>query len=606
MAPHAPKRASQIHAQHPPTYFAGPHKPLSALEESLRFPPELDRSLHAWLGKLTTGMSPASIMLAYQDWLMHLASYPAKQQELALKAATHSESFLHYLTHRLSGNHCEDCIEVDDADNRFRDDAWDSLPFSLYAQSFLLTQDWWRHATTNIHGVSQHHSDMVSFLTRQWLDMCSPANFLPTNPEVLKQTADEAGMNLWRGLIHAAEDVQRFLSNRMPRGAESFTPGEELATSRGKVVYRNALFELIQYKPLTETVHPEPVLIVPAWIMKYYILDLSPHNSMVQYLLQQGHTVFIMSWKNPTRDDAGLGMDDYLKQGALQAVDVVSTILPETPIHAVGYCIGGTLLSMTAAYMARHQDHRLHTLTLFTTQVDFEEAGELMMFVDESQLAYLEDLMWEQGYLEKWQLSGAFNMLRSKDLIWSRVVREYLMGKDAPSFDLLAWNADATRLPYAMHSEYLRKLYLNNDLAEHRYQVDGTTLHLEDISQPVFAVATQKDHIAPWTSVFKLHELLETDLTFVLTSGGHNAGIVSEPGHKGRSYRIAQSRAGNGYRSPDAWCQEATPKDGSWWPQWHTWLAEHSSAPVTPPPMGAPVAGYPPLEDAPGHYVMVK
>lgn len=587
-------------------YFAGPHKPLGSMEESLRLPPQIDRTFHAWLGKLTIGMSPASIILAYQDWLLHLASYPAKQHELGLSAAAHMESFLHYLSYRLAGQPCDACVEVEDTDNRFKDEAWNKLPFAMYAQGFLLMQDWWREATTNIHGVSQHHADIVSFMTRQWLDMISPANFLPTNPEVLEATADQGGMNLLRGAGNAVEDMQRFMENRLPRGTESFELGEDLATCKGKVVYRNQLFELIQYEPATDKVHPEPVLIIPAWIMKYYILDLSPHNSMVRYLLEQGHTVFIMSWKNPTKDDADLGLDDYLQQGVMQAMDAVSTICTNQPIHGVGYCIGGTLLSMAAAYMAKRGDERLKTLSLFTTQVDFEEAGELMMFVDESQLAYLEDLMWEQGYLEKWQLSGAFNMLRPKDLIWSRVVREYLLGKDAPSFDLLAWNADATRLPYAMHSEYLRKLYLNNDLAEHRYRVGDTPIHLEEIKQPVFAVATQKDHIAPWKSVFKLHTLLETDLTFVLTSGGHNAGIVSEPGHPRRYYQTTHSHAGNGYRSPEQWMAKAEQKDGSWWPQWQGWLADQSGDKTTPPKLGAASKGYKPLEDAPGTYVFVR
>lgn len=605
-----------------------PEKALESPTEVLTFPPalvtaktegeiesnaplspfsDIDRSLHAWTGKLTTGMSPASLILAYQDWLLHLSAYPAKRQELRADALEKYEMLLHYAIATLTGKECNACIETEEKDDRFDADAWQKWPFNVYAQTFLLTQDWWKKATENIHGVSQHHTDVLSFMTRQWLDMMSPANFLPTNPEVIEATKEHRGENLLKGFRNWMEDISRFLQNELPRGTEKFELGKGIATSEGKVVYRNHLFELIQYTPKTKQVHPEPILITPAWIMKYYILDLSPENSMVSYLLEKGHTVFMISWKNPSKEDANLGMDDYLKDGLMQAIDAICDIIPKQKIQAVGYCIGGTLLSIAAAAMARNNDHRLKTLTLFTTQVDFEEAGELLMLIDESQLAYLEDLMWEQGYLEKWQVSGAFNMLRSKDLIFSRITREYLLGKDAPSFDLLAWNADATRLPYKMHSEYLRKLYLNNDLAEHRYEVDGKPVHLNDIDLPVFAVATEKDHIAPWESVFKLHALLTSQLTFVLTNGGHNAGIVSEPNHKGRKFLINTVKAGDGYRSPQAWQKEAKEQDGSWWPEWQQWLKGHSSAQkVNTPAIGAPDKGYKVLEDAPGNYVHVR
>lgn len=584
-------------------------KPDGGISETVApfsMPSEIDRTLHAWTGKLTTGMSPASLILAYQDWLLHLSAYPAKRQELRLDGWHKLEMLMRYMAATATGQECDTCIETEEKDDRFEAEAWQQWPFNVYAQGFLLTQDWWKQATSHIRGVSQHHSDIVSFMTRQWLDMLSPANFPATNPEVMETTREQAGQNLIKGVEHWLEDVNRFSQNRLPRGAEEFELGKDLATCDGKVVCRNHLFELIQYTPKTKQVHPEPVLITPAWIMKYYILDLSPENSMVKYLLEKGHTVFMMSWKNPDKEDAALGMEDYLNDGLMQAVDVVSDILPDQKIQGVGYCIGGTLLAIAAASMAKNNDDRLKTLTLFTTQLDFEEAGELLMFIDESQLAYLEDLMWEQGYLEKWQLSGAFNMLRSKDLIFSRITREYLMGKDAPSFDLLAWNADATRLPAKMHSEYLRSLYLSNDLAEHRYKVDGKPVHLNDIDVPVFAVATRKDHIAPWESVFKLHELLDSELTFVLTNGGHNAGIVSEPGHKGRKFQMEKVQAGDGYRSPQSWREKAKEQDGSWWPEWQSWLKDHSGNKVNAPDMGAPKKGYKPLADAPGAYVHVR
>lgn len=576
----------------------------SAYEYPVKLPKELDRNLHTFAGKLSTGLSPASILLAYTDWLAHLSAYPAKQQELLLDAGRKWRDYAAYSAARLSGQNAACCMEPEEQDNRFDDTRWEALPFALYSQGFLLAQDWWQNATQHIRGVSEHHSAMVQFLTRQWLDMLSPSNNLFTNPEVLDQTVKENGRNLQRGLEHWQEDMERLMENRLPRGAEAYELGTDLATAEGTVVYRNHLFELIQYTPQTPRVHPEPILLIPAWIMKYYILDLSPDNSMVRYLVEQGHTVFMISWKNPGREDASLSMEDYLKDGALRAIDLATEITGQ-PVHATGYCIGGTLLAIAAAYLAQEQrgDH-LKTVNFFTTQLDFREAGELLLFIDDSQLAYLEDLMWQQGYLEKWQLSGAFNMLRSKDLIWSRAVREYLLGENEQMFDLMAWNADATRLPARMHSDYLRQLYLNNDLANHRYYVGGTPIYLEHITQPVFSVATEKDHIAPWPSAFKMHELFDTELTFVLTNGGHNAGVVSEPGHKGRRYRVQTRQTQNGYLSAEQWKQEAKEQDGSWWPEWQQWLKARSSHKAAPPEMGGGI--YPPLEDAPGKYVHIR
>lgn len=598
----SPKTASEEN-----TSFWGPHHPIEEVRPAVKLSSKVDRAFHAWTGKLTTGMSPASLILAYQDWLLHLSAYPAKQQDLLIDALLKANNLWSYALAQLSGYPCAVCIEAEKKDDRFQGSAWRKLPFALYAQNFLLVQEWWKRATSNIHGVSKHHTDIVSFMTRQWLDMLSPSNFLMTNPEVLQITLEQRGKNLLQGLHNALEDLRRLLTNAPARGTEKFRPGHEVATCEGKVVYRNSLFELIQYAPCTDQVLPEPILIAPAWIMKYYILDLSPENSMVKYLLEKGHTVFMISWKNPTQENADWGMRTYLKEGILQAIEIVSQIVPSSPqLHGVGYCIGGTLYAIAAAFMAHQKDPRLKTLTLFTTQLDFEEAGELLMFIDESQLAYLEDLMWEQGFLEKWQVSGAFNMLRSKDLIWSRMVREYLKGEEGQMFDLMAWNTDATRLPYRVHSTYLRRLYLNNDLAEHRYDSDGVPIYLENIKLPVFAIATKKDHIAPWKSVFKLHTLLGAPLTFVLTSGGHNAGIVSEPGHKGRSFQIKTTCPGDAYQTPEEWMRTTKLKEGSWWSSWHLWLKKYSGAPCDPPSMGAPEKNLPPLDAAPGPYVHLR
>jgi len=343
---------------------------------------------------------------------------------------------------------------------------------------------------------------------------------------------------------------------------------------------------------------------VPAWIMKYYILDLSPHNSLVKFLVDRGHTVFAISWKNPTYEDGDLGMNDYVRLGLMDAIDAVSAIVPGAPLHAAGYCIGGTLLAIGAAAMARDDDHRLKTVTLFTAQTDFAEPGELALFVDESQVTYLEDLMRDQGYLDTRQMAGAFQMLRSNDLVWSRMVRNYLMGERTPMTDLMAWNADGTRMPHRMHSEYLRSLYLRNDLAEGRFKVGVGPVALSDVRAPIFCVGTDRDHVAPWRSVYKLHLLTDTEITFVLASGGHNTGVVSEPGDARRSYRVMKRARDGKYVDPDAFLAVAPRHEGSWWLEWQRWLADHSSEQVAQPVMGAPKKGYPPLAAAPGAYVM--
>ena len=564
----------------------------------------LDRAWNARLARLTLGVTPWGLASTYAAWATHLAGAPGKQAELVEKGMRKAARFALFAGTALRGAEADACIRPLPHDRRFDGARWRDWPWNVVQQSFLLTQQWLHNATTGVPGLTPHQEHVVSFVSRQLLDIVSPSNFVATNPEVLHRTVERGGANLMQGARNFLEDWERAVSGKPPVGAEDYVPGRQVAVTEGRVVHRNRLIELIQYAPRTEKVKAEPILIVPAWIMKYYILDLSPANSLVRWLTEQGFTVFMISWRNPTAEDRDLGMADYLSLGVGAALDAIGRIVPERKVHAVGYCIGGTLLSIAAAAMARDGDDRLATLTFFATQTDFTEAGELMLFVGESEVTFLEDMMWDQGYLDTRQMAGAFQLLRSNDLIWSRYVREYLMGERPAMFDLMAWNADATRMPYRMHSEYLRRIFLGNELAQGRYEVGGQPVALIDIRVPIFCVSTVSDHVAPWKSVYKLHLLTDTDVTFVLTDGGHNTGIVSEPGRADRRYRIRTKRERDRHLSPEHWLREAETREGSWWPAMAAWLAERSSAEVAPPPPGGPEGRT--LGPAPGTYVFQR
>ncbi len=543
--------------------------------------------------------------MAGHDWWMHLAFSPDKILSLQKSFFKKTAQVGWYGMQVAAGKETKPLALPSPGDRRFESEAWQGRPFNFMYQGFLLYEDWWEEATSDVRGVSPHHQDVVSFMARQCLDVFSPSNNPLTNPDVIAATVSKGGANCWHGFLYWMDDVSRSAADRSPAGTEAFKVGENIAATKGKVVFRNRLIELIQYSPTTSEAYAEPVLIVPAWIMKYYILDLSTGNSLVKYLVDKGHTVFMISWKNPDASDRDLGMEDYVHLGLEEALKAVKAITGQ-PVHAVGYCIGGTLLSIMAATLARNDDGALKTMTLFAAQTDFEEPGELQLFIDDSQLSFLEDVMWQQGYLDKSQMAGAFQMLRSNDLIWSRLVNDYLQGKRQGMNDLMAWNADATRMPYRMHSEYLNTLFLKNDLAENRYSVNAIPVALEDIRIPTFSVGTLRDHVAPWKSVYKINLQVEADVTFVLTSGGHNAGIVSEPGHKGRTYQIATKLRDARYIPPGQWQRQTPVKEGSWWEAWQQWLVDHSEGKRKPPAMGNDAKGCTPLDNAPGTYVFLK
>jgi polyhydroxyalkanoate synthase subunit PhaC len=559
----------------------------------LASPADVDRILHYWQSRFTGGRSPTTVPLAFLDWAAHAMNAPFQTAELGRTAIAQWGRLMRIAIGT------EGPITPPPDDRRFASPAWLQAPYHLLTQAVLLGEEWCANLVHSPSGVGLRNERMVAFTVRQWLDLISPSNVPWLNPEVIEATRATKGRNLLIGLDNYLHDLADW-----QRGAPrvGFKVGKDLAITPGKVVYRNELIELIQYAATTAKVGAEPVLIVPAWIMKYYILDLSQNNSMIRWLVAQGHTVFAISWRNPGVDMRDTALDDYRAQGVMAAIDAVRAICGDAKIHAAGYCLGGTLLTITAATMARDDDHRLASMTLFAAQTDFTEAGELQLFITEDQLSFLGDVMKTQGYLSGEQMGGAFQMLQSNDLIWSRAVRRYLLGQHDKPFDLMAWNADGTRLPARMHIEYLRQLFLRNELAEGRFSVAGRPLALDDIKLPMFVVGTERDHISPWRSVFKLHLLNDGELTFVLTSGGHNAGIVSEPGHPYRHFRIRVRAHGGRTLGPDEWEHDTAPREGSWWVEWNKWLDDRSTGQVDPPRMGA--AGFIPICDAPGTYVL--
>jgi polyhydroxyalkanoate synthase len=503
----------------------------------------------------------------------------------------------------LGGAEPDPVIEAQQGDRRFKDVAWtENTLFDFIKQSYLLTARWMQTTVKDVEGLDEKTAKKVDFYTRQFVDAIAPSNFVLTNPEVLKTTLDSGGENLVKGLSNLLDDLERGkgrLDIRMT-DFEAFKIGENIGVTPGKVVYQNDLIQLIQYTPTTETVKRRPLLIIPPWINKFYILDLRPKNSFIRWAVEQGHTVFVISWVNPDARLAQKSFEDYMFEGPLAALDAMEQATGEREANVIGYCLGGTLLACTLGYMKANGDDRFKSATYFVTMVDFAEAGELSVFIDEEQLAMLEDRMREHGFLEGRDMATTFNMLRANDLIWSFVVNNYLLGKDPFPFDLLYWNSDSTRMPAAMHSFYLRNMYQENRLiVPGGIELAGVPIDLYKVDTPAFLLSTREDHIAPWRSTYSGTQIYKGPVKFTLSASGHIAGVVNPPGSKYGHWENAKTP-----KSPEKWLESAAPVNDSWWPSWEKWISKYAGGQVE-----ARVPGDSKLqviEDAPGSYVKVR
>ncbi len=507
---------------------------------------------------------------------------------------------------RMMGQTVAPVAEPARGDKRFNDPAWkDEVVFDYLKQSYLLTARWLQGTIKEVEGVDEKTAKKVDFYTRQFIDAVSPSNFAMTNPQVVRATVESKGENLLKGLQNLLGDLERGKGNLSIRQTDmdAFKVGGNVATTPGKVVFQNDVIQLIQYAPATEEVYEVPLLIVPPWINKFYILDLKPENSFIKWATEQGYTVFVVSWVNPDERLAKMVFEDYMNQGPLAAIDAIEKATGARKVSAIGYCIGGTLMAATLAYMAARGDDRVAACTFFTAQVDFSEPGELGVFIDEDQLASVEEMMSKKGYLEGSEMATTFNMLRANDLIWSFVVNNYLMGKDPFPFDLLFWNADATRMPAAMHSFYLRNMYQKNLLSTPGGIVlDNVPVDLRKIRIPVYIQAGKEDHIAPARSVYKATQIFSGPVRFMLAGSGHIAGVVNPPRNK--KYQHWLNETAKNPPTLAEWQSGAKEFPGSWWHDWDKWLSALSGPKVPARVPGA--GGLPAIEDAPGSYVKVR
>ena len=490
-------------------------------------------------------------------------------------------------------------IAPEPGDKRFSASDWQQNPvLDAIKQSYLLAATTLLKSASEVEGLDEHQQRKLVFYLRQFLDAISPSNVAFTNPQVIQETVQSGGQNLVTGMEHLLSDLQA--GQMKMTDTEAFTPGRNLALTPGQVVYRNKLIELIQYAPTTEKVYATPLLFIPPWINKYYILDMQPKNSLIKFLVDSGFTVFVISWKNPDASMEDTSFEDYLTLGPLAALATIKEITGSSKVNPVGYCIGGTLLSMALPYLDAQKDETVTCATFFVSLQDFSEVGDTSVFIDEPQVEYVEGQMKERGYLDSRSMATMFNMLRANDLIWSNVVNNYFLGKEPPAFDLLYWNADGTRMARAAHSFYLRNTYLENNLIKpNKIVLKGVPIDLGNIQQDIYAVGTEQDHIVPWKSAWRITQLAGGKVRFILGGSGHIAGIINPPS-KGRGYWANDKPV----KSAEQWLESAEQHKGSWWTDWLEWLTPRSGEQVAPPAMGS--AAHPPIAPAPGSYVLEK
>lgn len=547
---------------------------------------------------------PLNIGSAFLEMTGRLMADPGKLMQAQVSLWQDYMTLWQRTAERFLGGKAEPVVEPAASDRRFKDAAWsDGTLFDFIKQSYLLTARWLQSTVKEVDGLDDKTARKVDFYTRQFVDAMAPSNFVLTNPEVLRTTIESGGENLVTGLKHMLEDLERGKGRLMIKmtDMDAFKVGENIAVTPGKVVFQNDLMQLVQYEPTTETVKRRPLLIIPPWINKFYILDLRPRNSFIKWAVDQGHTVFVISWVNPDERLAQKGFDDYMLEGPLAALDAMEQATGEREANVIGYCLGGTLLAATLAYMAVKGDNRVASATYFVALTDFAEPGELSVFIDEDQLHVLEERMREHGYLEGSDMATTFNMLRANDLIWSFVVNNYLLGKEPFPFDLLYWNSDSTRMPAAMHSYYLRNMYQENKLVvPDALSLCGVPIDLRRITVPSFLLSTKEDHIAPWKATYAATQIYQGPIKFCLAASGHIAGVVNPPG-QGKYGHWENAKLP---KDPEAWLQGAKYVNESWWPSWEKWIGRYGGGDV---PARKPGDGrLKPIEDAPGSYVRVK
>lgn len=547
---------------------------------------------------------PLNIGSAFAEITRRMMADPARLARAQVDLWNSHVGLWQQTANRMMGQEAKTLAEPDEDDNRFSTAAWQEHPvFDYIKQSYLMTSKWVIDTVRETDGMEDKTARKAEFYTRQFVDAMAPTNFALTNPQVLQETIDTQGQNLVNGLSNLLEDLERGKGQLAIKHVEpdAFEIGKTVATTPGKVVFQNELFQLLQFAPSTDKVRKTPLLIVPPWINKYYILDLREKNSFIKWAVDQGNTVFIVSWVNPDEKLALKTFEDYMLDGPVAAIGAACQAAGTEKVNVIGYCIGGTMTAVALAYMSEKGDDRVASATFFTTLVDFEEPGELGVFIDEEQISSLEEKMGERGYLEGSEMATTFSMLRANDLIWTFVINNYLMGKEPFPFDLLFWNADATRMPAVMHSYYLRKMYQANALVEPGgLELGGVKIDLRKIKVPVYILSTKEDHIAPWKSTYAATQLYNGNTTFVLASSGHIAGVVNPPVSDRYSYRTNTKKPD----TPDAWLDSAKEHPGSWWPHWDKWVNKHAGGEIAArqPGKGKLRA----IEDAPGSYVMVR